>query len=163
MEHLRLVWVLSGRGWADCTVSDQHAEAKVTASCITTAPEDLLTAVTRLVVGETESRAQFEAEPTAFRWVFYREGINVWIRLLKLANGSSHDNRGTEIWATQQDTDVVARALIRCFDEVVRQYGESAYRAKWGEHFPRAELETLRTVWREHRGDNAASSKPSNP
>ncbi|MFD7626340.1 hypothetical protein ACFV7Q_09865 [Streptomyces sp. NPDC059851] len=131
--------------------------------CITTAPEDLLTAATRLIVGQTECRAQFEAEPTAFRWIFYREGTNVWIRLLELANGRDHDNTVTEIWSTQQNIDVVARAVIRCFDEVVREYGESAYRGKWGEHFPRTELEALRTAWREHRGDWAAPSTPSNP
>lgn len=39
MTLLRLVWVLSGRGWADCIVSDHQAEAEVTASCITTAPK----------------------------------------------------------------------------------------------------------------------------
>ncbi|WP_405763979.1 hypothetical protein OG539_01630 [Actinacidiphila glaucinigra] len=163
MAHLRLAWVLSGRGWAGCIVSDHQTEAEVTASYITAAPEDLLTAVTRLIVGETECRAQFEAEPTAFRWIFYREDTNVWIRLLELARGSDHDNSGTEIWSTQQNIDVVARAVIRCFDEVVREYGESAYRGKWGEHFPRTELEALRTAWREHRGDWAASWTPSNP
>ncbi|MFH0179110.1 hypothetical protein ACIA6D_42780 [Streptomyces cacaoi] len=163
MAHLRLAWVLSGRGWAECIVSDHQAEAEVTASCITTAPEDLLAAVTRLIVGETECRAQFEAEPTAFRWIFYREGTDVWIRLLELARGSDHDNRGTEIWSTQQNIDVVARAVIRCFDEVTREYGESAYRGKWGEHFPRIELEALRTAWHEHRGDWAALWTPSDP
>ncbi|WP_186001461.1 hypothetical protein [Streptomyces sp. IB201691-2A2] len=163
MAHLRLAWVLSGRGWADCIVGDQQTDAEVTASCITAAPEDLLTAVTRLIVGETECRAQFEAEPTAFRWIFYREGTDVWIRLLELARGSDHDNAGTEIWSTQQHIDVVARAVIRCFDEVVSKYGESAYRGKWGEHFPRTELEVLRTAWRDHRGDWAASWSPSNP
>ncbi|MFE5796244.1 hypothetical protein ACFQ8C_27205 [Streptomyces sp. NPDC056503] len=163
MAHLRLAWVLSGRGWADCIVSDHQAEAEVTASYVTTAPEDLLTAVTRLIVGEIECRAQFEAEPTIFRWIFYREDTHVWIRLLALANGSAHDNTGNEIWSTQQDIDVVTRAVIRCFDEVVREYGESAYRSKWGEDFPRAELEALRTAWREHRGDWAASSASSNP
>ncbi|MGY5014200.1 hypothetical protein ACWCY6_40030 [Streptomyces sp. 900105755] len=163
MADLRLVWVLSGRGWADCTVSDNQAEAEVTASYITTAPEDLLTAVTRLIVGETECRAQFEAEPTAFRWIFYREGTNVWIRLLQLARGSDHDSTGTEIWSTQQNIDAVARAVIRCFDEVAREYGESAYRGKWGEDFPRTELEALRTAWREHQGDRAVPWTPSNP
>ncbi|WP_327180992.1 hypothetical protein [Streptomyces sp. NBC_01334] len=160
---MRLVWVLSGRGWADCIVSDHLAEAEVTASYITTAPEDLLTAVTRLIAGETECRAQFEAEPTAFRWIFYREGTDVWIRLLQLAGGSDHDNNGTEIWSTRQSIDAVARAVIRCFDEVARHYGESAYRGKWGEHFPRIELEGLRTAWREHRGDRAVPGTPSNP
>jgi len=163
MAHLRLAWVLSGRGWAECIISDHQAETEVTASYITAAPEDLLTTVTRLIAGETECRAQFEAEPTAFRWIFYREGTNVWIRLLKLAHCSDHDNTGTEIWSTQQNIDVVARAVIRCFDEVVREYGESAYRGKWGEHFPRTELEALRTTWREHRDDWEASSTPSNP
>lgn len=163
MAVLRLVWVLSGRGWADCIVSDHQAEATVTASYITAAPEDLLTAVTRLLVGETECRAQFEAEPTAFRWIFSREATSVWIRLLELAHGSAHDNKGTGIWSTQQNIDVVARAVIRCFDEVVSEYGESTYHGKWGEHFPRTELEALRTAWREHRGDSATSSAPSNP
>lgn len=149
---LRLVWTLAGHGWAECIVSDHQAEAEVTASYITSAPEDLMTAVTRLLVGETECRAQFDAEPAAFRWIFHRDGANVRIRLLELANGSAHDNRGTQIWSTQQDTNVVARAVIRCFDQVVMKYGENAYRGKWGEHFPRAELEALRAVWREQRG-----------
>ncbi|WP_329184314.1 hypothetical protein [Streptomyces sp. NBC_01428] len=161
MVHLRLVWVLSGHGWADCTVSDDRAEVEVTVSYVTAGPEELLTAVTRLVVGETECRAQFEAEPTAFRWVFHREDTNVWIRLLELADGRDHDNRGTEIWSTQQTIDVVARTVIRCFDEIVREYGESTYRGKWGEHFPRTELEALRAAWREHRGGWAPISTPS--
>lgn len=149
MAELRLIWTLSGHGWADCTVADDHAEADTTVSHITTAPEDLLTAVTRLLTGETETRMQFEAEPTVFRWIFYREGTNVWIRLLELADGGKHDNAGTEIWSSQQHVDIVARAVLQCFDEVARKYGESGYRGKWGEHFPRIELEALRRIWRD--------------
>ncbi|MCX4804459.1 hypothetical protein ACFWWM_16680 [Streptomyces sp. NPDC058682] len=148
---MQLVWTLNGRGWADCTVADQQAEAEVTASYISTAPEDLLTAVARLVTGEAEVRVQFEAEPTAFRWILYREGTDVWIRVLELADGSKHDNAGTEIWSSQQSIDTVARAVVRCFDEVARKYGESGYRGKWGEHFPRCELEALRDVWHKSR------------
>ncbi|RAG81347.1 hypothetical protein DN069_33330 [Streptacidiphilus pinicola] len=70
-----------------------------------------MTAVARLLTGETETRAQFDAEPG-------------------------------------QKLDTVARAVIRCFDEVSREYGESGYRGKWGEHFPRFELEALRSLWR---------------
>ncbi|WAZ19082.1 hypothetical protein STRCI_000107 [Streptomyces cinnabarinus] len=157
MAHLRFSWVLSGPGWAKCTVSDDEAEAEVTASYITAAPEGLLTAVSRLIVGETECRVQFEAEPTAFRWIFRRQGTRVWIRLLEMVHGGDHDNAGTVIWSTQQDIDVVARAVIRCFDEVAGKYGEGAYRGKWREDFPRAELEALRAAWRAYRGDWAAS------
>ncbi|MGW8954973.1 hypothetical protein [Streptomyces sp. NPDC055709] len=149
---MRMTWTLGGHGWADCTVEDRQAKAELTASYMTSAPEELLTAVARLVSGETETRAQFEAEPTAYRWIFYRQADDAWIRLLELRHGSDHDNKGTEIWSGQDHVDVLARAVIRCFDEVARTYGESGYRGKWGDHFPRAELEALRRLRPAHRG-----------
>lgn len=148
MAGMSVTWSLAGSGWADIVVADHQAEAEATASYITTAPEDLLTAVARLVLGENETRAQFEAEPTAFRWIFYREGTDVWTRLLELPDGRKHDNAGTEIWSSWQTVDTVARAVVRCFDEVASKYGESGYRGKWNEHFPRFELEALRAAWR---------------
>lgn len=151
---MNMTWTLGAHGWADCTVEDRQAKAELTASYMTSAPEELLTAVARLVSGETETRAQFEAEPIAYRWIFYRQADDAWIRLLELRHGSDHDNRGTEIWSGQHHVDDLAHAAIRCFDEVARTYGESGYRGKWGEHFPRAELESLRRLRRAHRGDD---------
>lgn len=151
MGDLRLVWTLTGRGWAECTVADARGKTETTVSYITTAPEDLLTAVTRMFAGEGETRAQFEAEPTAYRWIFFREGQDVWIRVLELPDGGKHDNAGTEIWSSLQSLEAVARAVIRCFDEVKREYGVSGYRGKWGEHFPSLELEALRRAWRDNQ------------
>ncbi|MFE9560172.1 hypothetical protein ACFYM0_03605 [Streptomyces sp. NPDC006487] len=148
---MQLVWTLNGRGWADCTITDHQAEAEVTASSISTAPEDLLTAMARLVTGEAEVRVQFEAEPTAFRWILYREGTDLWIRVLELADGSKHDNAGIEIWSSLQNIDSAVRAVVRCFDGVAQKYGVSGYRGKWGEHFPRSELEALRKAWHNSR------------
>lgn len=148
MAAMSVTWNLNGNGWADIVVADQQAEAQITASYITTAPEDLLTAVARLILSEHETRAQFEAEPTAFRWIFHREGNDVWIQLLELSDGRKHDNAGTEIWSSWQTVDTVARAVVRCFDDVAHKYGESGYHGKWNEHFPRSELEALRAAWR---------------
>ncbi|MDQ0930518.1 hypothetical protein [Streptomyces turgidiscabies] len=148
---IRLTWVLHEHGWATCTVEDHQAKAELSVSYLTNAPEDLLTAVARLVSGDTETRAQFEAEPTAFRWIFHRQADDVWIRVLELRDGSDHDNRGTEIWSGPLGIDALVRAVVRCFDGVARTYGESGYRGKWGEHFPRLELEALRSLWRAHR------------
>jgi hypothetical protein len=148
---IRITWTLGAHGWADCTLEDHHAKAELTASYITRAPEEFLTAVARLIANETETRAQFEAEPTAYRWVFYREGEDIWIHVLELREGSDHDNRGTEIWSSQLRIDQLARSVIRCFDEVAQTHGESGYRGKWGEHFPRTELEALRRLWRNHQ------------
>lgn len=145
---LRLTWKLTGSGGADGAVEDRHTTAEFTASSLTDAPAEFLTAVTRLVAGATQTRAQFEAEPTAFRWTFFREGDEAWIRLLELPDGRAQEERGAEIWSGMLPVDAFARAAIRCFDDVARTYGESAYRSKWGEHFPRAELEALRDLRR---------------
>ncbi|MCX4529868.1 hypothetical protein OG982_29950 [Streptomyces sp. NBC_01551] len=155
---IRITWTLGTHGWAECTVEDRHAKAELTASYITGAPEEFLTAVTRLVQGQTEVRAQFEAEPTAYRWIFYRAGEDIWCRVLELRHGGDHDNRGTEIWASQLGIDQLARAVIRCFDQVAQTYGESGYRAKWGEYFPRTELEALRQLWRTHHPSQGGSA-----
>ncbi|MCY0954798.1 hypothetical protein [Streptomyces sp. H27-S2] len=114
----------------------------------------------RLVTGEAEARVHFEAEPTVFRWILYRAGTDVWIRVLELADGSEHDNAGTEIWSSQQSIGAVVRAVVRCFDEVARKYGESGYRGKWGEHFPRFELEALRDAWHKSRPLERCLSTP---
>ncbi|MFB7707499.1 MULTISPECIES: hypothetical protein [unclassified Streptomyces] len=71
--------------------------------------------------------------------------------MLELADGGEYDNAGTEIWSSQQHVDTVAQAVIRCFDDVARKHGESGYRGKGGEHFPRSELEALRRIWRERQ------------
>ncbi|MFC8230863.1 hypothetical protein [Streptomyces sp. NPDC057287] len=153
---IRITWTPAGSGWADCTLEDHRTKVVLAASDITGAPEELLTAVARLLAGEPETRAQFEAEPTAYRWIFYREGVDTWTRVLELRHGSDHDNKGTEIWSGQLGIDQLARSVIRCFDEVAQTYGESGYRGKWGEHFPRTELEALRRLWHaQRRSDDA--------
>jgi len=151
MPRMSLTWTLRGRGWADCVVADDQTQAEATASYITLAPDDLLTAVTRVVLYQGETRVQFEAEPTAFRWIFYREGDQVWVQLLQLANGTLDDKAGTQIWSSWQTVDTVARAVIRAFDHVAAKHGTSRYHDKWGHPFPNAELEKLRTAWRHHK------------
>ncbi|QNP71912.1 hypothetical protein IAG44_22520 [Streptomyces roseirectus] len=127
---MRLTWTLAGAGWADGVVEGELGRAEFSVSCIAPGPE----------------RAQFEAEPTAFRWVFYREGEMVWVRVLELPDGGAHDGRGVEIWSGVVGVEELGRAAIRCFDEVERVYGVSGYRGKWGEHFPSVELEALRRL-----------------
>jgi hypothetical protein len=145
---MSLDWRLAEHGWADCTVADAENKVHVTASYVAEAPEGLLTAVARLVVGATETRVQFEAEPTAFRWIFSRGGDDVRVRILQLPDGGRPDEAGTEIWSSLQTVDSVARAVIRCFDEVAQRHGEGGYHRKWRSPFPRFELEALRTAWR---------------
>jgi hypothetical protein len=147
MAGLSMTWNVHA-GWADVTVADYQAEAQVDASYISAAAEDFLTAVARLVLGDNDTRVQFMAGTTTFRWFFCREGTNVSIRLLELPDGRKNDSAGTEIWSSQQNIDTLSRVVIRCFDKVARKYGENGYLDEWRRPFPRLELEALRTAWR---------------
>jgi len=157
VARFRIDWTLAGPGWADCVVTAGDATVELTASYIGHAPEELLTAVARITAadadgdGETEARAQFEAEPTAYRWIFRRHGGTVRLRLLELRHGTEPDRAGTELWSGTLSVDALARATVRCFDEVARVYGASGYRGEWREHFPSSELEALRRTWRARR------------
>jgi hypothetical protein len=135
-------------GWAGVTVADHLTEARADATYVSAAPEDFLTAVARLVLGDNETRADFLAGTTTFRWIFCHEGTDVWIHLLDLPDGRTNDSAGTEIWSSQQNVDTLARVVIRCFDQVARKYGEDGYLVEWRRPFPRLELDALRTAWR---------------
>jgi hypothetical protein len=63
MASMSFTWILSGTGWADCVVADDQAQVEITASYITAAPEELLTAVTRLVLGEPEPERSSKPSP----------------------------------------------------------------------------------------------------
>ncbi|MFE3758685.1 hypothetical protein ACFXO9_30655 [Nocardia tengchongensis] len=79
-------WQLEDFGWANVRVSDENMEATAVASYVTGAPQYLLRAVTDIVRGVPEARAEFEAEPTVYRWLFRRQGNEIDIRLLEVAN-----------------------------------------------------------------------------
>lgn len=84
MSAMRVVWTLRSHGWALCEVSDGSSSAEVVASYVTDGPEDLLRAVARLLLYEAETSAEFQAEPTVYRWFLRGVGtmsIFGWLRL----------------------------------------------------------------------------------
>lgn len=148
---LRLQWTVTTGGWADCLVADQDAEVAVEASRISEAPEELLTAVARVLTSESEARADFPGEPGGFRWILRRAGEDVRIRILQLPGRGGGDLAGPEIWTSRQPLDVLVRTVIRCFDAVAETYGEGEYHRRWRRPFPRSQLEALMTLWRADR------------
>ena len=158
---MALTWTLRRAGWARCSIADDRSQAEIwSISYISAAPEDFLTAVARLSAGETETRVEFDSEPTIYRWIFHRRASDVHIRVLEMPPGYGRDDEGTEFWASGQTVDSVARAVIRCFDQVAAMHSEDDYLDRWRSPFPRAELEALRGIWRQYR--DAESSRASN-
>lgn len=86
---MRITWTLAGSGWAGCTLEDHQAKVVLTAASITSTPEEFLTAAARLVAVEPESRTQFDAVLTAYRWIFYREGVSDHAERRRSSEGDS--------------------------------------------------------------------------
>jgi hypothetical protein len=162
MAGLSFSWTLRHHGWAFCTVADDHGQAEAVASHVTGGPEYLLRAVTSLAQGATSARAEFEAEPTAFRWFFQRDGSDVEIRLVRATDRSSPDSEGSVIWSGHHTIDTLAQAILDGFDQAVSELGGDNYRTQWGRAFPRSDVEALRSAWRQiTEGQQTAS--PAEP
>lgn len=148
MPDVRLTWTIKHHGWALCSVEDEHTSAKAFASYVTDGPEQLLRAVARIVLHETHTQAEFEAEPTVYRWFLHRRANTVTIRLLEAVDWKTPGHEGSLLWQSEQPTTTLAKAVLRAFDTVADDMGEAGYQTRWGRPFPRHELEGLRTAWR---------------
>ncbi|MFB8783811.1 hypothetical protein VSS38_29420 [Streptomyces albogriseolus] len=156
MSSLTITWTPNHHGWAFVEVADDHGEAQAIASYITDAPEQFLYAVTRLVLGDEDTRAEFEGEPQVYRWFFHRDGTVVDVRLILADDARAPDSSGTVLWSGRHTVTAFARSAVRAFDRIDYEQGEESYEAQWGRPFPRAELEALRTAMRAHQRATAA-------
>jgi hypothetical protein len=157
---MTLRWTLAGHGWIRCVVADRHSQAEAIVSDITDGIEQLLHAVASLCYDERPVRAEFEAEPTVYRWIFHRRGAEVDIRLLEVADHQLPDHAGTTIWASRQSIDGLARTVVRSFDQLRTDHSDDSYQAQWGRPFPHGKLDALRTAWRRTR--DAGPDQPPN-
>src|SRR5215470_15910477 len=92
---------LAGSGWAECTIAIDEQRASVTASYLSDAFGDLLSAVIRMVEGQPEATASFAEEPGEYRWRFFRkEPDRLHIRILEFPNlwGNWPDEEGEGVF-----------------------------------------------------------------
>jgi hypothetical protein len=150
MRSLAITWTLRHHGWALVEVADDQGEAEVLASYVADGPEQFLYAITRLVMGDADTRAELEGEPQVHRWFFHRDGPEADIRLVTADDGRAPDGSGAVLWSGRHTITALARSAVRAFDRVANELGEESYASQWGRPFPRTELEALRAVMRAH-------------
>lgn len=163
MSSPAITWTLGSHGWANVKVADEHGEAEALASCITDAPEDFLYAVARLVLGDEDTRAEFEGEPQAYRWFFHRDGSDVDARLVRADDAQAPDTSGVVLWSGRHTVTALARSAVRAFDRIDHEQGAEAYESRWGRPFPRTELEALRTAMRSYQRVTETNGTASQP
>ncbi|MFF7868886.1 hypothetical protein ACFZCT_20835 [Streptomyces qaidamensis] len=161
MSSLAITWTLGSHGWANVKVADEHGEAEALASYITDAPEEFLYAVARLVLGDEDTRAEFEGEPRVYRWFFHRDGSDVDARLVRADDAQAPDSAGVVLWSGRHTVTALARSAVRAFDRIDYKQGVEAYESQWGRPFPRTELEALRTAMRSHQRATATNGTAS--
>ncbi|WP_409187001.1 hypothetical protein F9C11_29685 [Amycolatopsis sp. VS8301801F10] len=89
-------------GWAFCSVTDEQTTAEAVTSYVTGGPEQLLEAITRITLFETDAQTEFEAEPDVYRWFFHRRLNAVAIRLVHAVDLTAPQHAGTLIWHSQR-------------------------------------------------------------
>ncbi|MEU1418077.1 hypothetical protein [Streptomyces sp. NPDC005731] len=157
MRSLAITWTLWNHGWAFVNVADDQGEAEIIASYVTGGPEQFLYAISRLVRGDRETRAELEGEPQVYRWFFRRDGSEADIRLVVADDYRAQDSSGTVLWSSRHTIAALARSAVRAFDQITHELGEEAFEAQWGRPFPRTELEDLRAAMRAHVGNGPTS------
>jgi len=148
---LEMDYVLTGSGWAECTVRTDGKWATVTASYLGDALGDLACAVLALVAGAERAEAGFQEEPGLYRWTFARlPGDRVALHLTEVVQDGHGERLLFEVVCPLV---TLVAATVRCLDDVFDRYGFDGYRERWMEHdFPtcvhmqlRAILEHLQT------------------
>lgn len=140
-----LSWTLVGRGWAKCEVGDGQQEFAHLVSYIG-GPEELLTAVARLVTGAEQIVAHLPDEPALYRWDFLRHDRTVAVTVSELTGGT-RTSPSVERWSGTVTVDQLARTVLRCFDRVLHEHGQDGYEESWCRPFPAFEVEALRSAW----------------
>lgn len=145
---------LTGPGWSEARIADEHGDAIVTASYLSDALRCLVEAVAVVVEGVPEARCSWDEEPGEYRWILRRAGdhLQIEIRAFDDLWGDQPDEQGRLVFSTRQDPLRVARAILSAVQELLDDLGAADYERRWVEHpFPSDALGRLRRAVRSTR------------
>jgi hypothetical protein len=147
---VQISYDLVGTGWAECTIRVDDASARVTASYLSDALDDLASAVLAALRGHPHATASFTEEPGEFRWVFEPlPGANVSVRILEFKEmwGGRPDEEGEVIFHSQCRLRTLAGAVLSELQRLESTYGLVGYRERWVQHdFPVGRLAEFRAL-----------------
>lgn len=123
-------YILTGNGWSECTIIIDEYHVTVTASYLSDAFGDLLSAVTRIVEGQTEATASFAEEPGEYRWRFFRNAPDrVLIRVLEFPQlwGNRLDEEGKVVFEAECRLRTFAGAVLSESQRLLQELGVQGY------------------------------------
>jgi hypothetical protein len=140
---------LTGPGWSEAKVADEHRHATLSASYLSDALRSLLEAVALIVEGHTDARCSWDEEPGEFRWIFRRADdidlVELKILMFPQLCGDAPDGDGEEVFRTTQSALRFGRVVLAEAQRLCDEHGEEGYAEQWIEHpFPGDALARLR-------------------
>ncbi len=145
--HLAIDYRLSGTGWAECTLSDESSSCELTASYLSDALHNLVTAATAVLSGFLQVTFRFDEEPGEYRWVIYSPRVNeiqIEIREFDELWGNQSNSEGRLLFNTLCLPETFAKAVLAAAEQLLEKHGEAGYLEQWTEHpFPAKQLAVL--------------------
>jgi hypothetical protein len=145
-------YVLTGRGWSECTITINEHRATITASYLSDALGDLIGATIRIMEGQTDATASFAEEPGEYRWRMTRrdaDRISVQIFEFEQLWSNQSDDEAKTVLQAECRLRTFAGALLSAANDVLTKHGLQGYRSDWVTHeFPTARLQRLRELLR---------------
>jgi hypothetical protein len=147
---MRFSYRLVGTGWSEATLDDGDTAVTITASYLSDALGDLVTAAVLLNEGAEEVRFSWEEEPGEYRWIFERiSPENVALRILWFDDQMDEqpDVAGKAVFVTTEPITALSVAVANGARALLNEIGESGYAEKWVEYpFPTTALEQLEAL-----------------
>jgi hypothetical protein len=144
---LAIDYKLTGKGWAECTISNGDQSCTVTASYLSDALGNLVLAAVALLSRFNGLSFSFDEEPGEFRWVFTPTRVNeVEFKILGFDDLYHHkpDSEGRLLFRTVCIPETFAKAVHQAATKVLAEHGEAGYGTEWCEYpFPTERLNDL--------------------
>ena len=136
---------LGHAGWASADISHGGTSVRLTASYLSDALGNLLSAVADLTDGASEASCTWDEEPGEFRWAFNVGSSGVALAITTI----DFD----EVWADDQlifratvPLDELVKAVAEGAEATLQEHGEAGYLHRWGRFpFPTQQLARLRS------------------
>ena len=125
---------LTGSGWSSCTVHLYGQSCVVTASYLSDALRELVSATNHVLGGGREARFHFDEEPGEYRWILSSTGDRgLLVRILEFPHlwGEKPDSDGKTVLEAICPVRLFGEAVLLSLNRILDEHGLRGYREKW--------------------------------
>ncbi|MFT5916740.1 MAG: hypothetical protein ACI81T_003250 [Bacteroidia bacterium] len=139
-------------GWASLCFSEDRHKDVIFFSHFVDGLEKLADATLALNNGKSKVETHLFADAESFVFDFSLENGSVGIRLFNFHEWTENqpleniENRGNLLFEGECSLERFTRQIVQLFAGLKRVYGEDGYATKWGNTFPKTQLERLKAI-----------------